>query len=105
LRKSGSVAVDEDPGSCDEAPGVIEGTCRGRDGGAAAREKISARSTRLGPERTDAFPAVALEVSTVEFGALEANNKECLLLYINSSMVVLCNCITVIGNIDAHVVL
>jgi hypothetical protein len=57
--KSGVVAANDDPGSCSEAPRVVDKSDRGRDGGGAS-------SARVGPTNTDAFPASAFEVPTFD---------------------------------------
>jgi hypothetical protein len=58
--KSDAVAADEGLGTCDEAPGVVDGNRRGCDGGGDASGKISASSTRVGLANLGTFPATPL---------------------------------------------
>jgi hypothetical protein len=63
VEKFGAVATDDDPGACDEAPTVMDGSCRSTDGGrGAAGGKIPAISAWVGPTKVGGFPAAALEV-------------------------------------------
>jgi hypothetical protein len=58
--KSSVVVPDDDPGSCDEAPGVVDGSGHDRDGGSAAGGKIAANSARVGPTNAIAFLVAVL---------------------------------------------
>jgi hypothetical protein len=60
--KYGAVVSDNDPVLCVEAPRVVDGSGRDKDGSGPAEEKITASSARIGPTTASAIPASALEV-------------------------------------------
>jgi hypothetical protein len=70
MDKSGAVAADDDSGSCGEAPRVMYGSRRGRDGGGTTDGKIPASPTRIGPTTAGAFPVAALEVPASDEAAI-----------------------------------